>query len=1023
MTTEFKGETFLTAEEALGIPLEERIAEFGRQQAAASRAYLTASQNLFKSQREALLNAFPSDLRADPQSLAGYAYVDRNAFFGDAQKQVTFVNIIENIHPVSVTQRNVLKQSIVANLPAVASGGPADPNVISLDAFGISPNWPVEPGISGEVTATVPLPPQLGGPGAQRDADVFTHREDESATGIENEGISTTPGSGNGEDIPKDPGQDDTVDESDNLKAGRKEADENTTITPSTTAGIKTRDVHALEGPESTGVANPISIGPPVSVGAGGATGLTANVKEIKIDPRINELNNYSSYTYNVALYMLTPKEYIKMMKNPLHPKAAKKFLIARSGGIGAGEKPEAKHFDVDFFIDNLQLTNMGMSPNTQTTNTNAVEISFELNEPNGVTLLERLKAQAKLSLEAEQSYIHAPYLLEISFKGYDDHGTLQSGDIKPKYIPIKIASIKFSITNSGAIYRIKALPFHQNVFSNIHSNIPINIQVKAGTVKDIFGQAATAQVGESVREVVEPARLGQPERSETKIKYTGEETSLTSAINSFFTKLTKPSKQKDKTRKEATVPSTTNKADVWEFDMAPGIGDAKIMPSRFDALNTSGKTKKVYEQFSAGLRGQVQLVKDKQLFRINSGTNLIQLMNAIIVGSDYIKQNLLDDIAAAKVSKEPQGKQLQWFKIVPQIMDVVGWDSKAGRYKWRIKWTVVTNGIFYNDYAWAAQTKPKGKGVHKIYDYIFSGQNSEVLSFKLDFDAAYYQAVSLGTGIPPAADDAVAEDNQPMINPVAQPTDASGMGGGDTVKDKQANDLMSNIMHDGTDLMMANLDIIGDPAFLPVGDALFQPVGNRNAIYNEAFLPDGTINYDLTPTYVQVNLKTPTDYNDLTGFADPNQQHEYSSSQFSGVYQLLKTKSTLSGGVFTQNISAFRTKMQPIKGRVGRSAKSIRNTERKEFFQDVRQYAAALQYLSGRLPGIANNLGAKITNIANSAITNIGTDVIGRIASEVNQNRAAPASAASTRTTDFPEETLTQRDARSADHTDILIT
>ena len=858
-------------------------------------------------------------------------------------------------------------------------------------------------------------------PKGQPDKDVLTPPEVKSVPSIKNESIFSDIMGGDvlGPGDIKAGGSMSSLAEGEDWDPGSTEADE---------AKSELSMSRVAKGEDfAPQLANPISIGPGVDAGGSGArTGLAANVKEIEINPRRNSLNNYSSYTYNIALYMLTPREYLNMMKNPLHPESVSKFLIARSGGIGAGEKPAAEHFDIDFFIDNLQLTNVGASPNTRTTNTNAVEISFELNEPNGVTLLERLKAQAKLSLEEEQSYVQAPYLLEITFKGYDDYGTPHSGDIKPKYIPIKLVSIKFNITNSGAIYRIKAIPFHQNVFSSIHSNIPINIQVKAGTVKDIFGESATAQVGE---EVTRPDLLGDmdiKQTSTTTMEFSGEKVSLTAAINSYFKKLTVPSVQKDKTRKKATVTAMQSKADVWEFDMAPDIGNAKIQPSRFDALNTSGKTKKVYEQFAAGLKGQVNLDKDKQLFRINSGTNLIQLMNAIIVGSDYIKQNLLNDIEAAKASKEPQGKQLQWFKIVPQIMDVVGWDSKAGRYKWRIKWTVETTGVFYNDYAWAAQTKPKGKGVHKIYDYIFSGQNSEVLSFKLNFDVAYYQSVTLGTGIPNAANDKVASGGaMPMNEVVAGNASASGMSGSDTVKDKRARDLMTNVMHDGTDLIQADIDIIGDPAFLPVGDALFQPVGNRGSIWANPFLPDGTINYDLTPPYIQVNLKTPTDYDELTGFADPNQQHKYSSSEFSGVYQVIQTKSTLSGGVFTQNLSGFRTKMQPINGKIGRSAESIKNTERKEFFQDVRQYMAALQYLSGMLPGIANNMGAKITDLANSAITNIGTSKIGRLASEVNQNRDAVLFAVDDVGTviNVPEETLTQRDARSADHTDILIT
>jgi len=823
---------------------------------------------------------------------------------------------------------------------------------------------------------------------------------------------------------------------SDGIRAGRKEIDE------AYEAGRKEADEVERTLPidagqddtVSDGIPNPISIGPPVSVGGSAkSSGLTANVKEIEINPRRNELNNYSSYTYNIALYMLTPKEYIKMMENPLDAGSANKFLIARSGGIGAGEKPKAEHFDVDFFIDDVQLTNTAASPNTDATNTNAVKIQFELNEPNGVTLLERLKEQAKLSLaEDEKSYTEAPYLMEITFKGYDDHGRLYSGDIKPKYIPIKFINIKFTVNNSGAIYRIVAIPYHHNVFRSIYSNIPINIQVKAGTVKDIFGQSATAQLitSEQVRgektvfadEDEDPVTI---EILKTVDKASTEKVSLTAAINSFFKKLTKPSIQKDKTKKESKVEGMQSKADVWEFAMADEIGNAKIMPSRFDALNTSGKTKKVYEQHIATLRGKVGLDKTKQLFRINDGTDLIQLMNAIIIGSDYIDDNLLNDIEAARVAKEPQGKQINWFKIVPQIIDVIGWDSKANRYKWRIRWTVETTGVFYNDYAWSPKTKPKGKGIHKIYDYIFSGENSEVLSFRLNFDVAFLQAVTLGTGIPNAANDTVQNDFVSQKKITSRNSRASGMIADDTVKKKRSKDLMTTIMHTGSDLIRADIDIIGDPAFLPIGDALFQPIGNDNTIWDTPFLPDGTINYNLTPPYIQVNLKTPTDYDELTGFADPNQKHKYSSSQFSGVYQVLRIKSTFSGGVFTQNLIAPRAAMQPINGKIGRSKEGLDNTERKEFFQDVRQYVSALQYLSDELPEIANNLGAKITDFARSASTNIGTNILGRIASEVNQNRDAVFFDADDVGTlvDVPEETLTQRAARSSDHTDILIT
>jgi hypothetical protein len=136
--------------------------------------------------------------------------------------------------------------------------------------------------------------------------------------------------------------------------------------------------------------------------------------------------------------------------------------------------------------------------------------------------------------------------------------------------------------------------------------------------------------------------------------------------------------------------------------------------------------------------------------------------------------------------------------------------------------------------------------------------------------------------------------------------------------------------MHDGVDLITLDMDILGDPAFIPTGDAFFQPQGNRNTIYNSAFLPDGTINYDLTPPYIQLNLRTPSDYDEFTGLIDLTKQTKYSSSEFSGVYRIIQAQSTFSGGVFTQNLTGIREKMQPqANGKLARSKYSQKSIER----------------------------------------------------------------------------------------------
>ena len=103
-------------------------------------------------------------------------------------------------------------------------------------------------------------------------------------------------------------------------------------------------------------------------------------------------------------------------------------------------------------------------------------------------------------------------------------------------------------------------------------------------------------------------------------------------------------------------------------------------------------------------------------------------------------------------------------------------------------------------------------------------------------------------------------------------------------------------------------------------------------------------------------------------------------------MYQVIKVANNLSSGVFTQQIKGVRAKMQPIKGRVGRSKESLTNRDRREFQED-QQIQRALNILSGGIKGLpASNLAAKITTAANSSITNITTNVLPQIGQELDQ-------------------------------------
>ena len=891
-----------------------------------------------------------------------------------------------------------LKENIASQLPAVVIGVERQPETtqgplqvtIGGGQFVISENWPVVSDTAGETSSTpAPGAPQVSTPAQPTgDPNLVNPEEVPGVTGNVGPEVITpnsevVGGGSTGPDggIVSEATPGGTESSNTGAVASGNDIDSagNTEISESSPAG-------SGQQPGQAGTGNGINQSAAQSAVKGkGRGGLEADLN-VQINPQENELDQFQSYTYNVSLYMLKPKEYVRMLKAPNSIRGLPKALLMRNGGTG-GDRELAQEFqNTEFFIDDITFDNIGPNPNTQTSNTNAIDIKFNVFEPNGCTFIERLKKQSELSLEEEQSYLHTPYLLEIKFKGYDDVGKPSNEIVKPKYIPIKFIDMKFAIDTMGTSYRIKAYPYHHDVFSTLRSTIPVNVQVSAGSVKDILKGTAIAFTTETNREVSSPA--GDDETIDittTSKDVLGEKAvSLPEAVNNHFEAQTRSQTIKDpKTGKTRTVLPSATVAENWQFEVADDILNSKLVGSTIDALNTTQKTKNVYQQYGSVMKGKVNLTKDKKLFKINAGTNIIDLINYIIVASEYVKQNLIPLDLAAK-NKTETDSPIQWFKVVPQITKFLGWDKKQGKYKFQITWTVQTQGVFYNDYPWAPKTKPKGEGIHKIYDYIYTGENKHIMNLKLNFDMAYYHAAQIGTGNP--ISDKTPNTLSPQIKEVPQATQGQNLANDETVEDKRAKDLMGTIMHDGSDLLQLDMEIIGDPAYLPTGDGFWQPQGNQNRVYSTAFLPDGTINYDLTPPYIQLNFKTPVDYDDFTGLADPNINKKYGTSEFNGVYQVIKVSNSLSGGVFSQSINAVRTKMQPVLDRVGRSRESLENRDRSQFqqAQDLRNLFLSIAGNTRNLP--INSLAGKITRAADSSITNITTNVLPKLGQELDQ-------------------------------------
>jgi hypothetical protein len=706
-----------------------------------------------------------------------------------------------------------------------------------------------------------------------------------------------------------------------------------------------------------------------------------ADLSKVEINPRPNELNQFTSHTYNLALYMLNSKSYVNLLTAPSSPRAVlnDSLLLMRSGGVGNEGRDSALEQQADFsdqfFIDNLQLNSISVGPSKTKQNTNVTDITFTITEPRGVTLLEKLQTAAALTLAStKERYIHTPYLLEIKFKGYDENGQPMTAKSTPKYIPIKITEMDFDVTASGTEYTVRAMPFAHSLFGQINSTIPMNIELTAGTIGNIFSDGIKSFTVQPEQRITAEDEDGVSETTiPEKVKYGDSFKTLGEALTDYQRKRTQPTVKNNKVQKddktfyneEQEVPAAAEGYDTYSFTLATEIANARLnVDAIFDALDTPTPTgqkkddgkanKSQFQAYAASFGAGVSLDKDRKTFKINAGTDVTKLLNLVIMHSDYMDKNIDEKISAAT----SEGVGIKWFKIKPIIKSAEGpgkgFDGKDGRYKYHIEYVVEPSVIYYQDFPWAPKSKPKGGGYHKVYDYIFSGKNTEVLSFDLKFRTAYMEAMTAGTGRPFSNKNA---DNTfaPLTKEQPQSAEGNTVNGKDSLTRARAKDLFSNIMSDGVDMVDLNLGIIGDPAYLTTSDYYWQDKVRKGEQYTSAFMPDGTINFELSQPFVQVNLKTPVDYDEITGLANPNTA---TNSSFSGVYMVTSIESTFSGGQFQQKIVGIRAPMQVTKAGVARDAADAAGKERTETKKDETKTNTPTDIQSGGAQGEFGGLG-----------------------------------------------------------------
>ena len=393
--------------------------------------------------------------------------------------------------------------------------------------------------------------------------------------------------------------------------------------------------------------------------------------------------------------------------------------------------------------------------------------------------------------------------------------------------------------------------------------------------IKDNLGPATSAP----------PKASAAPKPSTTTVG-----TGLIAALNNYQLTLLN---NKDSTGKLAPLIEI---ADEYQIKFADSIiADALVVPP--------GGLDKALVVGATGGTAADKLLPNKQSMdpksrarAASAGQQIVQFIDQVIRSSSYI-QDQSEEIwnqSTGTWDKSPrQAQQFAWFQVLCNI-DILGYDYKRRDNAYRMTFTVVPY-----ETPMLSTYFPSGKyrGVHKSYQYWFTGENNAVLNFEQSFNNQWTQAIT-GTTAP---DMRVQKANprETWRTNVFPASGQSNQGGDKNTNEPGAN--AADFLYT-SDLASAKITIVGDPAWLP--SPLLEYV-NPEMFTTGPFLADGTINSVASGAYFQIAFNTPADYNLQTGLIDPLTAPSTPNGKntVETVYVASKATHTFRGGKFTQEL------------------------------------------------------------------------------------------------------------------------
>ena len=657
--------------------------------------------------------------------------------------------------------------------------------------------------------------------------------------------------------------------------------------------------------------------------------------------PLPNVLSSYATYDYIIGIGVLSAEDY----NSHTYINGSQIPLICKSAHVDPNNRPNTTYGKFDYYIDSLSFETLVEAVSGD--HGHVTVLDFDIIEPYSMGMF-MLAMQTAAIAAGHSNWNDAPYLLTIEFRGNKETGQMLNIPQAKRFIPFNFATINTRVSSAGTTYSCHGMACSAHGRTERVVNVKSDVAIKGTTVQEAL------QTGEKSLQAVINARL--KEFKEDKIVNVPDEililfpkdtqggtggavagessataTSAPSSGGSVETKLgvtrnandnlVQPEGECNEFGKSSLGFDTTRKADT-------PISDDDVV---YD------KDKHIW------VRGNASINPKENNFKFAQDSSIINAIDQVIIASAYPNQAL--DAEAL----DSMGRR-KWWKVDTQVFykDTNANLTKTGTKPRLIVYRVIPSNV-HTSVMIAPNTKPPGyeqlaKNAVKVYDYIYTGKNTEIISFDIDLKNTFapnFQAdnfkksqdiqiqseTSLETlfkapnsfisllksvisGFDPPAEPGTVP-TRVTYSATTTPTDKKGGGGAETPAQRAARSFQEGIVLP-VNLMNITMTIHGDPYWIPMsGTGTYVPAstGIKNLNSHSA------VEYLSDEIDIVINFRTPVDINQATGFYNFGGQSELAPvNQYSGLYQITKVKSILKKGQFTQEISGTRRMMQESK-------------------------------------------------------------------------------------------------------------